>query len=168
MHCLPTKCLLLEADSNVAIVSRTTPSPGASGLLATYRCQEVTNRLEVRVRTTEGRYGNLQAFVWPRISPKTCCAATCQRHTRAVHRLSPRFSASPLLAFPHPRSASLLILGRYAIKPLSLHSRMLEHPKEAELPEAPATPPRPLPALCLTPSAPPSAHTYARILPART
>ena len=28
----------------------------------------------------------------------------------------------------------MLILGRYAIKPLSLHSRMLEHPKEAELP----------------------------------
>ena len=51
---------------------------------------QVTNRLEVRVRTTEGRYGSLQAFVWPRISPKTCCAAT------------------------------------YAIKPLSLHSRLLE------------------------------------------
>ena len=45
---------LLEADSNVAIVSRTPPAPGATGLLATYRCQEVR-------RTTPCCCGGLQA-----------------------------------------------------------------------------------------------------------
>jgi len=89
---------LLEADSNVAIVSHTTPEQGSSGLLATYRCQEVTNRLELRVRTSEGRYGSIQAFVWPRVQPKTCCAAA------------------------------------YAIKPLSLHSRLLEQSEYQNLP----------------------------------
>jgi len=88
---------LVEADSNVAIVSRTPVDTGV-GLLATYRCQEVTNRLELRVRTSEGRYGNLQVFVWPRIQPKTCRAAS------------------------------------YAIKPLSLHTRIMDALKEAELP----------------------------------
>ena len=92
---------LLEADSNVAIVSRT-PLPGgqgSSGLLATYRCQDAVNRLELRVRTVEGRYGALQAYVWPRIAPKTCRAAS------------------------------------YAIKPLSLHTRLPDHHvDEATLP----------------------------------
>ena len=63
---------------------------GQSGLLATYRLQEAVNRIELRVRTVEGRYGSLQAYVWPRISPKACRAAT------------------------------------YPIKPLSLHTRLLE------------------------------------------
>ena len=60
---------LLDADSNAAIVSRTHVP---SGLLATYRAQERVNRMEMAVRTSEGRYGNLQAYVWPRISPKMC------------------------------------------------------------------------------------------------
>jgi len=89
---------LLEADSNVAIVSMTPQEEGSTGLLATYRCQEVTNRLELHVRTSEGRYGQLQAFVWPRVQPKTCCAAS------------------------------------YAIKPLSLHTRLLDSTDERDLP----------------------------------
>lgn len=36
-----------QADSNLAIVSR---APAGQGVLAAYRCQEVTNRLELRVR----------------------------------------------------------------------------------------------------------------------
>ena len=88
---------LLEAESNVAIVSRT-DAAGSTGLLATYRCQEAVNRLELRVRTVEGRYGSLQAYVWPRISPKTCRAAS------------------------------------YAIKPLSLHTRLQHDVPEEQLP----------------------------------
>jgi len=80
---------LIDADTNSAIVSRT-PS-AAGGVLATYRCQEPTNRLQVCLRTSEGRYGSLQAYVWPRISPKTCRAATypikpLSLHTRLQNR----------------------------------------------------------------------------------
>ena len=96
---MPLECILLQSDvpvelldveSNQAVVSKTPPPDGQSGLLATYRLQEAVNRIELRVRTVEGRYGSLQAYVWPRISPKACRAAT------------------------------------YPIKPLSLHTRLLE------------------------------------------
>ena len=89
---------LIDADTNSAIVSRT-PS-AAGGVLATYRCQEPTNRLQVCLRTSEGRYGSLQAYVWPRISPKTCRAATypikpLSLHTR-VHDV-PTEAALPVM-----------------------------------------------------------------------
>ena len=76
---------LLDADSNLAIVSKT--ASAAPGLLATYRCQERVNRLEMCVRTSEGRYGSLQAYVWPRISPKMC-----KRPSRACSRAVARTS----------------------------------------------------------------------------
>eukprot|EP00743_Colponemidia_sp_Colp-15_P004203 GILK01004535.1.p1 GENE.GILK01004535.1~~GILK01004535.1.p1 ORF type:complete len:722 (-),score=169.57 GILK01004535.1:175-2340(-) len=64
---------LWDVDSNVAIVSRSPPDPeNGSLLLATYRCQESVNRLELKIRTIEGQYGTLQAFVIPRLTPKTC------------------------------------------------------------------------------------------------
>ena len=85
MHRIPSSpppCLLqsdvpvelLDAESNVAIVSRT-ETAGATGLLATYRCQEAVNRLELRVRTVEGRYGSLQAL--PAALPAALCGALC-------------------------------------------------------------------------------------------
>lgn len=40
-------------------------------LLATYRCQEAMNRLEMTVRTVEGQYGDLQAMVLAKMEPKT-------------------------------------------------------------------------------------------------
>ena len=41
-------------------------------LLATYRCQANTTRLELKIRSIEGQYGTLQVYVTPRIEPKTC------------------------------------------------------------------------------------------------
>jgi len=78
---------LLEADSNVAIVSTTPPAPGSAGVLATYRCQAGVNvnRLELNIRTSEGRYGSLQAYVWPRISPKTARAASYPIKPLSLH-----------------------------------------------------------------------------------
>ena len=74
---------LLDADSNLAIVSRT--SLGTPGLLATYRCQDRVNRLEMCVRTSEGRYGALTAYVWPRISPKMCKMASYPIKPLSLH-----------------------------------------------------------------------------------
>jgi Bardet-Biedl syndrome 7 protein len=83
---------LVESEATGAIASRS-PVPG---MLVAFRCHEATNRIELRMRTSEGRYGQMQAFVWPRLSPKTCAVAS------------------------------------YAIKPLSLHTRLTSPP--AELP----------------------------------
>ena len=41
-------------------------------LLATYRCQANTTRLELKIRSIEGQFGTLQAYVTPRVQPKTC------------------------------------------------------------------------------------------------
>ena len=43
-------------------------------LLATYRCQANTTRLEIKIRTIEGQYGTMLAYVTPRLQPK-CCQA---------------------------------------------------------------------------------------------
>lgn len=64
---------LLETDSNVAILSQSPVDPDNGNFcLATYRCQEASNRIEVKMRAVEGHYGTVQAFVLPRVAPKTC------------------------------------------------------------------------------------------------
>ncbi|CAI9589701.1 unnamed protein product [Staurois parvus] len=65
---------LLDVDKNSAVVSFSgcESEPNGNFLLATYRCQANTTRLELKVRSIEGQYGTLQAYVTPRIQPKTC------------------------------------------------------------------------------------------------
>jgi hypothetical protein len=36
------------------------------------RCQANTTRLEIKIRTIEGQYGTLSAYVTPRLQPKCC------------------------------------------------------------------------------------------------
>ena len=100
---------LLDADSNAAIVSRTTSA--APGLLATYRCQERVNRLEMCVRTSEGRYGSLQAYVWPRISPKMCKAASYPIKPLSLHTRVHTPPAEDQL----PEFNSLTIAGSFSL-----------------------------------------------------
>ncbi|KAF6092451.1 Bardet-Biedl syndrome 7 [Phyllostomus discolor] len=65
---------LLDVDKNSAVVSFSSCDSESNDnfLLATYRCQANTTRLELKVRSIEGQYGTLQAYVTPRIQPKTC------------------------------------------------------------------------------------------------
>lgn len=64
---------LLDVDKNSAVVSYSATDPeNGNFLLATYRCQANTMRLEVKIRSIEGQYGTLQAYVTPRLQPKTC------------------------------------------------------------------------------------------------
>ncbi|KAL4003252.1 hypothetical protein ACH3XW_6820 [Acanthocheilonema viteae] len=64
---------LLDVERNAAIIS-ITPSDETSknALLATYRCQANTTRIEIKIRSSEGQYGYLQAYICPKIYPKTC------------------------------------------------------------------------------------------------
>ncbi|XP_075234502.1 BBSome complex member BBS7-like [Lycorma delicatula] len=64
---------LLDVEKNSAVVSHSTCDPLTDcKLLATYRCQMNTTRLEVRVRTNEGQHGTLIAYITPLIQPKCC------------------------------------------------------------------------------------------------
>ncbi|BFZ14686.1 hypothetical protein BsWGS_17726 [Bradybaena similaris] len=64
---------LLDVEKNSAVVSYSACNPEEGNfLLATYRCQANTTRLEMKIRSIEGQYGTLQAYITPRTQPKTC------------------------------------------------------------------------------------------------
>ncbi|XP_033106003.1 Bardet-Biedl syndrome 7 protein homolog isoform X2 [Anneissia japonica] len=64
---------LLDVERNSAVISYSAcDTENGNFLLATYRCQANTTRLELKVRSIEGQYGVLQAYVTPRVQPKVC------------------------------------------------------------------------------------------------
>lgn len=66
---------LLDVEKNSAVVSFSecdSEQPNGNFLLATYRCQANTTRLELKVRSIEGQYGTLRAYITPRLQPRTC------------------------------------------------------------------------------------------------
>ncbi|OXB56579.1 hypothetical protein ASZ78_013753 [Callipepla squamata] len=79
---------LLDVDKNSAVVSFSNCDSDSNGncLLATYRCQANTTRLELKIRSIEGRYGTLQAYVTPRIQPKTCQVYQYQIKPLSLHQ----------------------------------------------------------------------------------
>eukprot|EP01065_Artemidia_motanka_P052516 TRINITY_DN9507_c0_g1_i1.p1 TRINITY_DN9507_c0_g1~~TRINITY_DN9507_c0_g1_i1.p1 ORF type:complete len:765 (+),score=330.61 TRINITY_DN9507_c0_g1_i1:74-2296(+) len=79
---------LLDTDSSTCIVSTSKPSEGdkKTKLLACYRCTESTTRLEMKVRTVEGQYGTLRAFIIPFLSPKTCQLCTYDIKPLSLHQ----------------------------------------------------------------------------------
>ncbi|XP_034399170.1 Bardet-Biedl syndrome 7 protein isoform X2 [Cyclopterus lumpus] len=80
---------LLDVDKNSAVVSFSecdSEQPNGNFLLATYRCQANTTRLELRVRSIEGQYGTLQAYITPRLQPKTCQVRQYQIKPLSLHQ----------------------------------------------------------------------------------
>ncbi|XP_050451845.1 Bardet-Biedl syndrome 7 protein homolog isoform X2 [Cataglyphis hispanica] len=64
---------LLETENNSAVVSLSACDPrDGNFVLATYRCQINTNRLEMRLRSIEGQPGTLQIYVTSQVQPKRC------------------------------------------------------------------------------------------------
>ncbi|GFW53629.1 bardet-Biedl syndrome 7 protein homolog [Trichonephila clavipes] len=78
---------LLDSERNSAVVSYSTCDPESDGnfLLATYRCQANTTRLEVKIRSIEGQYGTLQAYITPRLQPKCCQIRQYQIKPLSLH-----------------------------------------------------------------------------------
>ena len=71
--------MLLDTDANdlksKSLLSRTPrDEKNSNELLATYRVLDsvTTNRLEIKIRTVEGQHGILNAYVIPKLQPKTC------------------------------------------------------------------------------------------------
>ncbi len=105
---------LVDIDSNVAIVSKTPVSEASksSKMLATFRCQEPTRRMQIKVRTTEGQNGKLTAFVVPQVSPKTSMSIKHSIKTLSLHM---RVQEAELVDDHRPLS-TLTIQGNFTIE----------------------------------------------------
>ncbi|XP_046876152.1 Bardet-Biedl syndrome 7 protein [Hypomesus transpacificus] len=80
---------LLDVDKNSAVVSFSecdSEQPNGNFLLATYRCQANTTRLELKVRSIEGQYGTLQTYITPRLQPKSCQVRQYQIKPLSLHQ----------------------------------------------------------------------------------
>ncbi|KAF6035121.1 BBS7 [Bugula neritina] len=78
---------LLDVDKNSAVISFSACEPNSGNfLLATYRCQANTTRLDLKIRTIEGQHGNLRAYVTPRVQPKTCQMRLYQIKPLSLHQ----------------------------------------------------------------------------------
>ncbi|XP_015773927.1 PREDICTED: Bardet-Biedl syndrome 7 protein homolog [Acropora digitifera] len=86
---------LLDVDKNSAVVSYSACDvENGNFLLATYRCQANTTRLELKIRSIEGQYGTLQAYVTPRIQPKTCQVRQYSIKPLSLHQRTHLFDES--------------------------------------------------------------------------
>ena len=105
---------LVDIDSNVAIVSKTPVNEmsKSSKMLATFRCQEPTRRMQIKVRTTEGQNGTLTAFVVPQVSPKTSMSIKHKVKTLSLHM---RVQEAELAGDQRPLS-KLAIQGNFTIE----------------------------------------------------
>ncbi|RHY17084.1 hypothetical protein DYB25_008656 [Aphanomyces astaci] len=83
--CVPLD--LLDTAKNQAILCRS-PTTN-SHVLATYRCQELTNRLEFRIRTLEGQYGDVELTVLAETVPKAAqCVKVVVKPLSLHHRVN--------------------------------------------------------------------------------
>ena len=77
---------LLDIEKNSAVVSYSACKPEEGNfLLATYRCQANTTRIEIKIRTIEGQYGRLTAYLTPRLQPKCCQVQTYRIRPLSLH-----------------------------------------------------------------------------------
>ncbi|KAG5865898.1 Bardet-Biedl syndrome 7-like protein [Gonioctena quinquepunctata] len=90
-----TEVKLMDAEKNSAIVSFSdSDEQGSNPLLATYRCQVNTNRLEMKIQTIEGKYGNLQAYVTPLVQPKCSRLLTYEIKALSLHHRLYQFDSN--------------------------------------------------------------------------
>ncbi|KAJ7357670.1 Bardet-Biedl syndrome 7 protein [Desmophyllum pertusum] len=100
---------LLDVDKNSAVVSYSACDiENGNFLLATYRCQANTTRLELKIRSIEGQYGTLQAYITPRIQPKTCQVRQYSIKPLSLHQRTHVFDESKPMN-------SLKLMGHFSL-----------------------------------------------------
>uniref|UniRef100_T1IN54 Bardet-Biedl syndrome 7 protein homolog n=1 Tax=Strigamia maritima TaxID=126957 RepID=T1IN54_STRMM len=88
---------LLDVEKNSAVVSfSTNDHENGNYMLATYRCQANTTRLDLKVRTIEGQSGALQAYIIPRMQPKCCQVRQYQIKPLSLHQRTHNFDENRL------------------------------------------------------------------------
>lgn len=100
---------LLDVEKNSAVVSYSTCDPELGNfLLATYRCQSNTTRLDVKVRSIEGQYGTLRAYITLSVLPKVCQLREYSIKPLSLHQRTHNFDESR----PHN---SLKLTGQFSL-----------------------------------------------------
>ena len=78
---------LIDCERNSAIISFNDPEKSDSNeILATFRCQANTTRLEIRLRPVEGQHGTLSVYVISRITPKSCQTRSYSIQPLSLHK----------------------------------------------------------------------------------
>eukprot|EP01138_Halocafeteria_seosinensis_P002815 gb/GECG01002876.1/.p1 GENE.gb/GECG01002876.1/~~gb/GECG01002876.1/.p1 ORF type:complete len:814 (+),score=106.42 gb/GECG01002876.1/:1-2442(+) len=102
---------LVDVDRTEAVVSRSPPQPG-SELLATYRCQGQTNRMELQYRTAEGQAGDIEVFIVASVKPKTAKSIKIPVKPLNLHHL-----VHPLDTGEHvPAMSTVRISGDFSLQ----------------------------------------------------
>nr|CAD7403392.1 unnamed protein product [Timema cristinae] len=131
---------LLDVERNSAVVSYSDCDPSSGNyLLATYRCQMNTTRLELKIRTIEGQHGTLRAYITPLVQPK-CCQVPVNDDSIAhtLKLLHPKLEAQLELAKKITLLEALKELEAQLVRAVNddsiAHTLKLLHPKlEAQL-----------------------------------
>lgn len=81
-----------DVEKNTAVVSFSECDISEGNhILATYRCQMNTNRVDLKFRTIEGQYGALQVYITPNIQPKCCQLRTYLIRPLSLHMIVQSF-----------------------------------------------------------------------------
>lgn len=84
---------LIDCERNSAVISFNDPPSedseigrNSNEMLATFRCQANTTRLEIRLRPVEGQRGTLSVYVVSRITPKSCLSRSYEIVPLGLHK----------------------------------------------------------------------------------
>ncbi|VDN39116.1 unnamed protein product, partial [Gongylonema pulchrum] len=105
---VPIDYILLQSDVAVELLDVEKNSASKNALLATYRCQSSTTRIEIRIRSIEGQYGSLLAYICPKIHPKMCQVRTYEIKPLSLHERVHQFDSSRPLS-------TLRITGNFTV-----------------------------------------------------
>uniref|UniRef100_A0A0N5AHG3 Bardet-Biedl syndrome 7 protein homolog n=1 Tax=Syphacia muris TaxID=451379 RepID=A0A0N5AHG3_9BILA len=84
-----------DVDRGSAVISQTTPDKtSGNAMLATFRCQMNTTRMEIKLKSAEGRYGTIQTYVCPKMEPKVCQVCSYNVKPLSLHHRVHDFDAS--------------------------------------------------------------------------
>ena len=75
---------VIDSEKNSAVVSFS--ESDSQEVLVTFRCQSNTTRIEVKIRSIEGQYGNMRVYVISQVAPKTCQLKMYPMKPLSLHR----------------------------------------------------------------------------------
>lgn len=102
---------LIDSEKNSAVVSFS--ETDTNEVLATFRCQTNTNRLEIHVRSVEGQYGTLRVYVINQMNPKSCQLKVYQIRPLSLHKRI--HSQAAETSGSHGRLSRLQVMGDFSV-----------------------------------------------------
>lgn len=100
---------IMDTVKNSAVVSFSQCEPNSGQhVLATYRCQANTTRLDLKIRTIEGQHGIMRVYLTPKLQPKCCQVHHFQIKPLSLHQRTSHFDEDRPLS-------SLTLRGQFSL-----------------------------------------------------